>query len=199
MNECEIFIAALEKRSPNERQSFLDEACGGNNELKLRIESLLQSHGQAGSFLDHPVLGTSATVAPGQSEISTDSATNPHGRRPKPPDEIALDFLSPSNDPAMLGRLGSFAVTETIGRGGMGVVLKARDAKLNRIVAIKVLAPELASNPTARQRFVREAQAAAAVVHPHVVTIHAVDEERLPYLVMEYIDGQSRQATDDRH
>ena len=108
------------------------------------------------------------------------------------------DFLQPTDDPAALGRLGQYTVTEVIGRGGMGVVLKARDAKLNRVVAIKVLAPELASNPTARKRFQREAQAAAAVVHQHVVTIHAVDEDRLPYLVMEYIDGQSLQEKIDR-
>lgn len=81
----------------------------------------------------------------------------------------------------------------------MGIVLKARDTRLHRVVAIKVLAPELAVNPTARKRFLREAQAAAAVSHDHVVTIHAVDENEtagrpgLPYLVMEFIDGQSLQ------
>ena len=72
------------------------------------------------------------------------------------------------------------------------------DTKLNRIVAVKVLAPELAANPNARRRFLREAQAAAAVSHPHVVTIHAVDEDKLPYLVMECIVGQSLQEKLDR-
>jgi hypothetical protein len=73
----------------------------------------------------------------------------------------------------------------------MGIVLKAQDTRLNRAVAVKVLAPELAANAAARKRFVREAQAAAAINHPHVVTIYAVDEDQLPYLVMELVDGIS--------
>src|SRR5690606_5945224 len=79
-------------------------------------------------------------------------------------------------DPGLLGMLGPYEVYEMLGRGGMGIVFRARDPKLNRVVAIKVLAPELAANPNARRRFLREAQAAAAISHPHVVTIHAVDE-----------------------
>jgi serine/threonine-protein kinase len=76
----------------------------------------------------------------------------------------------------------------------MGVVLKAWDAALNRPVAIKVLAPQYASNGAARKRFAREAQAAAAVVHEHVVSIHGVDSWKgLPYLVMSYIAGRSLQ------
>jgi eukaryotic-like serine/threonine-protein kinase len=79
-----------------------------------------------------------------------------------------------------------------VGRGGMGVVLRALDGVLHRIVAVKVLAPHLASSAPARKRFIREAQAAAAVSHDHVVTIHAVDNRgKLPYLVMQYVAGQS--------
>jgi WD40 repeat protein/tRNA A-37 threonylcarbamoyl transferase component Bud32 len=191
MNECEIFLAAIDKATLPERQAFLDQACGGNAELRRRVEALLESHGQAGSLLEHPAL-TSPTVTLKQGEAPTDGAADPNNQ-PDPPDEIPLDFLTPADDPDALGRIGPYLVTGVVGRGGMGVVLKARDAKLNRVVAIKVMAPELASNATARKRFLREAQAAAAVVHQHVVTIHAVDEERLPYLVMEYIDGQSLQ------
>jgi serine/threonine protein kinase len=85
-------------------------------------------------------------------------------------------------------------VREVIGRGGMGVVLKALDPVLNRTVAIKVLAPQLATSAAARRRFRREASAAAAVCHDHVVTIHAVDEAGgLPYLVMQYVPGRSLQ------
>ncbi len=80
----------------------------------------------------------------------------------------------------------------------MGIVLRGLDVKLNRVVAIKVLAPQLAANVMARQRFRREAQAAAAVSHPHVVAIHAVDEcNGLPYLVMEYVSGSSLQQKID--
>ena len=109
--------------------------------------------------------------------------------------DAVADFLEPSDHPEHIGRLGSYEVVEIIGRGGMGIVLRGIDSKLNRVVAIKVLAPEWASNPIARRRFFREGQAAAAVSHDHVVTIHAVDDgERLPYLVMEYIAGESLEA-----
>ncbi|MCX7397231.1 MAG: serine/threonine-protein kinase [Planctomycetales bacterium] len=100
-----------------------------------------------------------------------------------------------------LGKLGPYEILEEIGRGGMGVVFRACDPKLQRIVAVKALAPELARLPSARQRFLREARAAAAVSHPHVVTIFAVEgteeaplgTERttLPFLVMECIVGQT--------
>jgi hypothetical protein len=112
----------------------------------------------------------------------------------------ALDFLAPSDWPDSLGRLGTYEVKGTLGRGGMAVVLKAIDPALNRTVAIKVLAVHLASSGAARQRFLREARAAAAVVHEHVVAVHAVDETAgLPYLVMEYVPGPSLQERLDRH
>lgn len=105
---------------------------------------------------------------------------------------VLEELLEPSDDPAFIGRIGDYDVIELIGRGGMGLAMKARDARLNRIVAVKVLAPEWASNATARRRFLREAQAAAAVSHDHVVTTHAVDDgDRLPYIVMEYVPGLS--------
>src|SRR5207302_6750815 len=86
--------------------------------------------------------------------------------------------------------LDHYEVLEVVGRGGAGVVLKARDTKLQRIVAIKALAPRLVASGTARARFVREAQAAAAVRDDHVVAIHAVsDDGPVPYLVMEFISG----------
>jgi serine/threonine-protein kinase len=81
----------------------------------------------------------------------------------------------------------------------MGVVLKAHDPALNRVVAIKVLTPQLATSGAARKRFAREARAAAAVVHEHVIAIHAVDSwNGLPYLVMPYIAGRSLQERIDR-
>jgi serine/threonine-protein kinase len=111
----------------------------------------------------------------------------------------SLDFLAPSDRPGTLGRLGPYEVLERIGQGGMGIVLKARDERLARIVAIKILAPTLASSVLARRRFEREARAAAAVCHENVVTIHAVDEHAgQPYLVMQFVAGQSLQETLDR-
>src|SRR5271157_363494 len=107
-----------------------------------------------------------------------------------------LEFLDPPHpdQPGTLGRLGPYEVFEVLGQGGMGVVLKARDPALDRTVAIKVLTPALAHGATARRRFAREARAAAAVGHEHIVAIHAVDEFRgLLYLVMQYIPGRSLQ------
>jgi serine/threonine-protein kinase len=116
---------------------------------------------------------------------------------PKSGPELAedpLDFLAPSEDPGSIGRVGPYEVKGLLGRGGNGVVLKAFDAGLNRFVAVKVIASVLAGSGAARKRFAREAQAAAAVVHEHVVAVHAVHEEAgLPYLVMEYICGRSLQ------
>jgi serine/threonine-protein kinase len=113
-----------------------------------------------------------------------------------PPD---LSFLKPSPDPANLGRLGDYEILGVVGRGGMGVVLKAFDPALRRIVAIKVLAPQWATSEAARQRFEREARATAAVHHDNVVQIHAVEElDGLPYLVMEYVAGVSLQQLLDR-
>jgi WD40 repeat protein/serine/threonine protein kinase len=92
------------------------------------------------------------------------------------------------------GRFGPYEVSGVIGRGGMGIVLKAFDPTLNRHVAIKVLAPQLASSAAARRRFDREARAAAAVNHDNVVMIHQVQtHEGLPYLVMQYVPGMSLQ------
>jgi serine/threonine-protein kinase len=112
-----------------------------------------------------------------------------------------LEFLSASTNPSHLGRLGPYEIVDRLGEGGMGVVLKALDPALNRVVAIKVLAPQMAACGAARRRFSREAKAAAAVVHDHVIAIYAVDTEPdhgLPYLVMPYIAGQSLQERIDR-
>jgi serine/threonine protein kinase len=109
-----------------------------------------------------------------------------------------LDILDRTGTPDRLGLLAHYEILEIVGRGGMGVVLQGVDVRLNRVVAIKVLAPQLAANAMSRQRFLREAQAAAAVSHDHVVTIHAVNEFKgLPYLVMEYISGPSLQQKID--
>jgi serine/threonine-protein kinase len=112
--------------------------------------------------------------------------------------EMSLDFLEPSDSPAMLGRLGQYDIIEPLGCGGMGIVLKGYDQDLNRYVAIKVLAPHYATSSAARKRFAREAQASAAVVHPHVVAIHGVSSDSaLPYLVMPYVQGESLQQRID--
>ncbi|HMC88522.1 MAG TPA: protein kinase, partial [Gemmataceae bacterium] len=89
-------------------------------------------------------------------------------------------------------RLGGYEIMGVVGCGGMGVVLKAFEPPLNRYVAIKVLGPQLALSGAARQRFTREAKAAAAVVHDNVIAIHTIAEAGgLPYFVMPYLRGPS--------
>jgi serine/threonine protein kinase len=108
-------------------------------------------------------------------------------------------WLGPDDEPSVIGRLGQFRLTEFIGRGGMGAVFKADDLKLQREVAVKILSPELATNKEACERFLREAQAIAAINHINIVTIHAVGEDAaIPYFVMEYVHGHSLQDHLDR-
>jgi serine/threonine-protein kinase len=129
------------------------------------------------------------------------AATETVGPQKEPePSQVTNDlaFLTPSDAPGTLGRLGAYTISRVLGRGGMGIVLLGHDPALDRPVAIKVLAPALAADASARRRFAREARAAAAVVHEHVVAIHAVDEfAGLPYLVMQYVAGKSLQERID--
>ena len=122
-----------------------------------------------------------------------------HTRNQRWAESMARQLLGPPSHPEMLGRIGRYEVERLIGSGGMGVVFKAIDTELNRPVAIKVLAPYLAGNGAARQRFAREAKAAAAVVHEHVVPIYNVESDgESPFLVMHYVSGESLQARIDR-
>lgn len=108
--------------------------------------------------------------------------------------DVSLSFLQPATDVAYLGRMAHFDVMRVIGRGGMGLVLEAFDSRLQRNVALKVLDPELAGDNTARQRFCREARAAASITHENVVAVHQVEHsgvEGLPYLVMQLIAGET--------
>jgi WD40 repeat protein/tRNA A-37 threonylcarbamoyl transferase component Bud32 len=165
-SERSIFLNALDREDATARASYLDEACAGKPDLRRRIERLLRAHEEQGTFLE--------VSAPEQLAGSDQAPT----------------FLAPAREPGALGRLDHYDVLEVVGRGGTGVVLKARDSKLQRVVALKVLIPQLAASGPARQRFIREAQATAAVRDDHVIAVHAVsDESPLPYLVMEYIAG----------
>src|SRR5262245_33695184 len=164
----DIFLAALEKTGPADRAVYLDEACAGDAELRRRVEELLLAHDQPDRLLDQPAAEHLAE------EVG----------------KIDLDFLEPSTKPDSLGRLGHYEALEVVGQGGMGIVLRAFDEKLHRVVAIKALAPALAISGSARQRFVREARAAAAVTHDNVIDIHAVeDDDPVPYLVMQFVEG----------
>lgn len=183
-----IFLEAVEKPAGQERNSFLDEACANNQELKSRVLQLLEAHTAEDPFLDLPAVNH--------------LASDPHL---DPPDgsvdssefdlEDLKSHISPPLRQGSMGRLGHYEILEIVGRGGMGLVLRAYDSKLHRIVAIKVLAPSLATKGSARKRFVREARAAAAVSHENVIAIHAVeDTHSLPFLVMQFINGMTLQS-----
>jgi serine/threonine-protein kinase len=179
LNECEHCQQILERLS-TENGSWAAGLCGlgaGPDEAGPALQEVLKNFKKPPQGQD-----TSAEAAPQKGFY-----------------DFLADFLSPSKETGHLGRLGHYEILEVVGRGGMGVVLKALDETLHRVVAIKILSPHLASNATARRRFTREAQAAAAITHEHVVTIHGVEEAHdPPYIVMQYVSGMSLQERLDR-
>ncbi|MEM1067365.1 MAG: serine/threonine-protein kinase [Planctomycetota bacterium] len=101
-------------------------------------------------------------------------------------------ILAPSDDPRMMGRIGTYEIAGVVGSGATGIVVKALDPALNRFVALKLLRPSLAVSPAARSRFEREGRAAASIVHENVIAVHGVSEfNGVPYLAMPYIAGES--------
>jgi Protein kinase domain/Domain of Unknown Function (DUF1080) len=184
----ELFLALLEKAGP-ERTAFLDSLSGGDTELRTRLEAMLRTHEASGELLartpEELLADADATYAVGE---SADRST-----------EEGLSFLEPPTIPGDLGRLGHYRVNKVLGRGGFGIVFRAFDERLHRVVAIKALSPAYAAIGSARKRFIREARAAAAVKNEHVVGIYDVQENaEPPYLVMECIDGISLQDKLDK-
>ncbi|MCI0683816.1 MAG: WD40 repeat domain-containing serine/threonine-protein kinase [Gemmataceae bacterium] len=117
------------------------------------------------------------------------------GRDDAPGDAEATSFLQPPRGPGEIGWLGTYRILKVLGQGGMGVVFLAEDSILKRPVALKVMRGALAERATARQRFLREAQAAAAVRHEHVVTIYQAGEQTgVGFLAMELLHGESLEA-----
>jgi hypothetical protein len=199
MSERDVFTAARQMTDPAARSAYLDEACGGDPALRGRVEALLRAHEQPDSLLDAPA---AAPPDPGG------SATRPHGAPGADPPggpthahregADALTFLAPPGRPDSLGRIGHYEVLGVLGHGGFGIVLRALDEVLQRVVAVKVLAPQLAATSPARKRFLREARSSAQVRHENVVGVHAIEEQPLPYLVMEFIPGETLQQRLDR-
>lgn len=212
MTEESIFAEALQQPTPARRQAFLEEACAGDLALRQRVEALLRSHAAADNFLNEPALEQLGVERPGalpdeMAHAVTDRCpplgATEAARKPKPSGKLPLEeaflkLLQPPRRPDGLGRLAHYEVLEVLGKGGFGTVLKAFDDRLHRVVALKLLSPELAANATARERFAREARAAAAVRHENVISIHAVEDTPAPYLVMEYIDGPNLQQKVDQ-
>src|SRR5262249_46620008 len=116
------------------------------------------------------------------------ATVDPEGTR----ESETYEFLEPPEGPGEMGRLGPYRIREGLGRGGMGIVFQAEDSQLRRQAPLKAMNPALASGTAARQRFQREARAAAAVKSDHIITIYQVGEEcGVPYLAMELLQGES--------
>jgi len=156
----QIYDSTLE-REESQRSSFLKEACAGDEELRQEVESLLAYKDQAESFIEVPAL---ETAAKGLAEDQTQT---------------------------LVGRqLGAYQITSLLGAGGMGEVYRARDVKLRREVAIKVLPASLVHDPERSQRFKREARLLAALNHPHIGAIYGFEEASgISALVLELVEG----------
>ncbi len=186
MNDERIFHDALNITDPEQRRAYLDTACAGNVRLREDVEALLRAHDEDQDFLRQPALAQVGSPARAAADPGRTAAPGPA----QGTDD--LGYLDPPSAPGSLGRLGPYEILQTLGKGSFGTVFRAQDDTLHRVVAVKVLSPLLAGNATARKRFLREARAAAAVVHDHVITIHGVDEAHgVPYIVMQLVDGVS--------
>jgi serine/threonine protein kinase len=198
------FTAALKIVDPAARAQFVAESCQGDPSLKARVEALLRAHEQPNSLLDSPLVtprdvgnGETRTFQPGPSPESASRHSGSDGTAGID-DEIPLGFLLPATRPDSLGRIGHYEVLQILGRGGFGIVFRAFDDVLQRVVAVKVLAPQLAATSPARKRFLREARTSAAVRHENVVQVYEVGEAPLPYIAMEFIPGETLQQRLDR-
>lgn len=156
---------------PQERRaSFLQVACADDDELRNEVESLLAAHENSGSFIETtPAKGVAAALAKHDSQLTPQT---------------------------MVGRkLGHYEIIALLGAGGMGEVYRARDPRLDRNVAIKVLPQHLSKHPDALNRFEREAKAIAALSHPNILSIHDFGhEDGTTFAVMELLEGETLRA-----
>jgi serine/threonine-protein kinase len=161
----EIFHAALDC-APDQLSAFLEKKCAGDESLRSQVEQLLAAHQQRGSFIEGPVAALAASVvASGQTNCSVGQA------------------------------ISNYEILGEIGRGGMGVIYRARQRYSRRIVALKRVLTYQADSHETLERFRREAEAAASLDHPNILPIHEVGqgEDGLPFFSMKYAAGGSLQ------
>jgi len=158
-----VFAEALERQTLEERAAYLDEACLGNHELRVKVEALLEAHGKAGSFLEPPSVGAGATL------------NNP----------AKIDGPGTT--------IGRYALLELLGEGGMGLVYLAEQKEpVRRKVALKIIKPGMDSKQVIA-RFEAERQALALLDHPNIAHVFdaGCTETGRPYFVMELVAGVS--------
>src|SRR6516165_9110504 len=113
-------------------------------------------------------------------------------KKPTALDKGAFGFLAPAERSDEIGRLGHYRVLKLLGKGGMGMVFMAEDTSLQRIVALKVMLPDIARRDASRERFIREARAVARIEHDHIIPIFSVDTHRgVPFIAMPLLRGLS--------
>jgi serine/threonine protein kinase len=162
-------------------------------------DTLLEAMRAQPTLVDRPKVDATVSKLMGLLKEWPSPASNMNKESEADASRQVLDLLAPAQKPDEIGRLGPYRILEVLGAGGMGVVFKAEDPQLQRHVALKVLRPVLAASGSARKRFLREARAAAAVAHDHVVTIYQVGEEQdMPFLAMQYLDGETLEARLER-
>ncbi|MCD0463533.1 serine/threonine-protein kinase [Roseiconus lacunae] len=189
-SEAEL-LSCMDSSSDARSQRAVIEHLDHCESCQRRIESL-SSQDQSSRRIVSALQAETRAVTSSKS----DAGTFTHETSPN---DFAVNFLQPSRRGDAIGTIGDFDVLSVIGVGGMGLVLKGFDAELNRPVAIKVMSPHLAAMGVARQRFLREAQATAAIVHPNVMPVLSVSESTssLPFLVMPYVVCHSLQQRID--
>ncbi len=136
--------------------------------------------------------GRQSSQASDEPSIRSDGAFDDHDKVTNA-DMTSFSFLDPSTKTDSIGSLGHYEILHVLGQGAFGIVFKAFDEKLHRVVAVKVMDPQLASTSPPRKRFLREARSAAAIKHENIVQVYSVEEQPLPYMIIEYIDGLTLQ------
>ncbi|HXG93890.1 MAG TPA: serine/threonine-protein kinase [Blastocatellia bacterium] len=164
-----LFDEALE-RAPKERVAFLDQACDNDAQLRVEVEKLLANHIQSEGFLSRPAI------------------------------DVAALLLAENRAVAFLGKhLSHYRILSLLGAGGMGEVYRARDERLGRDVAIKVLPASFADDEDRLKRFEQEARATSSLNHPNILTVYDIGtHEGLPFIVEELLEGEElREALND--